>query len=215
MSETAPEVVDEQEPAEIDEPVEPERIEPPAAGPDGFPPNTPVADMAPGQQAAYWRFQAKKHEKTAKAYGDYKPDQVKAMASRIAEIEDAQKTDQQRMIERAEAAEKRAHDAEVARARLLAAATHDLPASLLDRLGGGTEDEINEYAEALAGEIETIVSARVDAEVARRMAEIPPVEPRHAANTRPVESLSPGALPDAGDADDPNVVFRRLLGRRT
>jgi len=37
----------------------------------GFPDATPVKDMTEGQQAAYWKHQARKHEDRVKAMGDY------------------------------------------------------------------------------------------------------------------------------------------------
>ncbi len=185
-------------------------------GPDGYPLNTRVADMAPEHQLAYWRHQAKKHEKSVKSYGKHTPDEVKAMAARIAEIEDAQKTEQERIAERLAAAEQRAAQAEIARARLLAAAAYDIPASLLDRMGGTTEDEINEAAEALSAEIE--------AEVARRVAAVPaPPEPEPEpepepapARVRPVESLRPGGMPASSEPEDFNEAFRHFIsgGRR-
>lgn len=52
----------------------------------GFPANTSLAEMTTEQQLAYWKFQARKHEDTAKARGDY--DEVKAAAdARAQELE--------------------------------------------------------------------------------------------------------------------------------
>jgi transposase-like protein len=200
--------------------VEPAPQEPDEAavqvGPDGYPLNTRVADMAPEHQLAYWRHQAKKHEKSVKSYGKHTPDEVKAMAARIAEIEDAQKTEQERIAERLAAAEQRAAQAEIARARLLAAAAYDIPASLLDRMGGTTEDEINEAAEALSQEIEAEVARRVAA-MPQPPAPQPEPEPEPVpARVRPVESLRPGAMPASDEPPDPNEAFRAFLsgGRR-
>lgn len=49
-------------------------------GDQGFPANTPWQDMTPGQQVNYWKFQARKHENTAKSRADY--DDLKAKAAR-------------------------------------------------------------------------------------------------------------------------------------
>ena len=49
---------------------------------DGFPANTPVADMTEGQQVAYWKHQARKHEQRSAARGDY--DTIKAERDRLA-----------------------------------------------------------------------------------------------------------------------------------
>jgi hypothetical protein len=47
----------------------------------GFPDRTPVADMAPEQQAAYWKHQARKHEDRVRALGDY--EQIKTERDRL------------------------------------------------------------------------------------------------------------------------------------
>lgn len=220
MSDSAPEAGEIEEveqlldgDAELSEQDEQEASQSPAAGPDGFPPSTPVADMAPEQQAAYWRHQAKKHEKAYKAFGQTSPEQVKAMAAQLAEIEDSQKTEQQRLADRLAAAEQRATQAEIGRARLVAAAAYNLPASLLEKLGGSTEDEIEASAEAIASEL----AEAVEAEVSRRLAGMPQRDaaaPSTPAPTRPVESLTPGGLPDTGDhVVDGNAFLRRMAGR--
>lgn len=183
----------------------------PEVGPDGYPLNTPVSKMAPEHQAAYWRHQARKHEKAVKAFGKLTPEQVKEMTARIREIEDAQKTEQEKLAERLAEAERRATELEASRARLLAAAAHDIPPALVERLGGTTEDEINETAQLVAEEIE--------AEVQRRLAEMPPpstpkpAEPEQTpARVRPVESLRPGAMPASDEPEDFNEAFRLFLG---
>lgn len=227
MTEDAPEVVEENTEVEVEveseepEPVtgqdEPEET-PREVGPDGYPLDTPVADMAPEEQAAYWRSQAKKHEKTSKAFGKYTPAEVKAMASRLAEIEDSSKTEEERLAERIAAAEQRAQSAEGRYARLMAAASHDIPADLMDYIGGSTEEEIEASAEALGAALAAAVEAaieaqlpgRVEAEVERRLAE--QAEQRNGHFGRPVESLTPGGMP-AHEPQDPNEQFRRFLGR--
>ena len=208
--EDEPEVQDEQPLADGEDSAETSEQEPAPAGPDGFPLNTPVADMAAEQQAAYWRTQARKHEKAVKAYGQHSADQVRDMASRLQQIEDAQKSEQQLLSERLAAAEQRATQAEIGRARLLAAATHNIPPSLLDRIGGATEDEINDSAEAIAAEI----NAAVEAEIAKRLAAAPPPAPSTPAPTRPVEALTPGAMPASEEPEDGDSFLRRMAGRR-
>lgn len=51
------------------------------SGNKGFPADTPVADMTPDQQAAYWKDKARKHESRANERSDY--DTVKAELDRI------------------------------------------------------------------------------------------------------------------------------------
>ncbi len=41
-----------------------------------FPANTPVKDMKPEEQAAYWQDKARKHEDRVKAYGDVTPEKL-------------------------------------------------------------------------------------------------------------------------------------------
>src|SRR5690606_16574566 len=128
----------------------------PAPGPNGFPLNTPVAQMTTEEREAYWKYNARKWEKDAKANSE--------AAKRWAEFEESQKSELQKLQERAEAAERERDEERRTRARLMAAAAHNLPTDLLDRLGGSTEEEISETAEALSREI--------DAEVERRLPDL-------------------------------------------
>jgi len=51
-----------------------------AAGADkGYPEGTPVEQMKPEQQAAYWKHHARKHEDRAKAFGTLTPEQLKEL----------------------------------------------------------------------------------------------------------------------------------------
>lgn len=171
--------------------------ETPPAQPDTGKPETQAKDWE--AEAQKWRAMARKHEQTAKANAE--------AARKYGEFEESQKTEQQRLADRLAAAEQRAAQAEIGRARLLAAATYNIPATLLDRIGGGCEDEINESAQALSEEIE--------AEVARRIAAVPPptAAPAAPAPTRPVESLTPGAMPASATPEDGNAFLRRMAGR--
>lgn len=151
-------------------------------------------------EAAKWKSMARKHETTAKQNAD--------AAKKYAEYEDSQKSEHQRLTERLETAERERDEERRGRARLMAAATYSLPATLLDRIGGSSEEEINESAQALAQELE--------AEVARRLAAMPPApEPARAApsTSRPVEALTPGAMPANQQPVDGNDFLRRMAGR--
>lgn len=174
----------------------------------------PDTDGKPAEQVlqaevAKWKSLARKHEQNAKANAD--------AAKKYAEYEDSQKSELQRLQERAEAAERERDEERRSRARLMAAAAHNLSASLLDRLGGGTEEEINETAQALSEEIESEVARRlpdlVEAEVAKRLAELPKDEPQVPARQRPVEALTPGAMPANSQPEDGNDFLRRMAGR--
>lgn len=152
-------------------------------------------------EAAKWKAMSRRHEATAKQNAD--------AARKYAEWEDSQKSEQQRLADQLAAAEQRAVQAELGRAKLMAAATYNIPASMLDRISGSTEDEINEAAEMIATEI----SSAVEAEVARRLAASPPAPSVAPTPTRPVESLSPGAMPVNDEPEDGNSFLRRMAGR--
>ena len=161
-------------------------------------------------EAAKWRSLARKHENTAKQNAE--------AARKFAEYEDSQKSELQRLQERAEAAERERDEERRTRARLMAAAAHNLSADLLDRLGGASEEEINETAEVISKEIESEVARRlpdlVEAEVARRLAEMPKQEPPTPLDRRrPVEALTPGAMPAHSQPEDGNDFLRRMAGR--
>lgn len=87
-------------------------------GPDGFPLDTPVAEMAPEQQVAYWKHKARKHENTAKSREDY--DAIKAERDRLR---------QQSMTESEKAVEE-AKQAALAEGRT--AALSDIGAKVID-----------------------------------------------------------------------------------
>ncbi len=64
--------------------------------PDGFPPNTPLAEMSVDQQAAYWKHQARKHEQRVKDMGDY--DQLKTQADEYQRLVTASQTEHERAV---------------------------------------------------------------------------------------------------------------------
>lgn len=74
---------------------------PPETRPEGFPADTPVADMTPEQQAAYWKAQSRKHEGRVKEYGSLTPDQVKALQKDEEQRRQAALTEQERKVEEA------------------------------------------------------------------------------------------------------------------
>lgn len=76
---------------------------PPAPSQDkGYPEGTPVAEMTPEQQVAYWRTQARKHEDRVKERADY--DDLKAKATELEELRAASMSEQEKAL--AEAVEK-------------------------------------------------------------------------------------------------------------
>jgi hypothetical protein len=161
----------------------------------------PAKALAAAQaEAKKWRDLSRKTEAQAKK-GD-------AAQKRLAEIEEANKTEAQKLADRAAAAETKAAAAEAKYHRTLAAATYSLPPALIDRIAGGTEDEITESAETLAAAI----NEQVETQVAARIAAL--TQNGGSRGTRPVESMRPGAIPAGaaqGASTNPNDAFRRLL----
>ena len=78
----------------------------------------------------------------------------------------------------------------------MAAAIHNIPPDLIDLLGDGTDEEITARAELLA----------------KKLAAAQQPAP---AQTRPVESLTPGAKPASQPKPDPDAWLRALAGRGT
>jgi hypothetical protein len=153
-------------------------------------------------EIAKWKTQALENEKRAKANAD--------KAKNYDAYEESQKTEQQRLADQLAAAQREAQDAREDRFRLLACAQHDLPPELIPHLGGGTEDEITERAEAFAKAINeraaVIAAAQAQAAAAQQ-------QPRNGNGFgRPVESLRPGALPASDNKPaNPNEWFRGML----
>lgn len=77
---------------------------PPANDP-GFPANTPLAEMTAEQQAAYWRNESKKHQKTAESFtkSGLTPDEVQAVAAQRERDRQAAMSDADRAAETARA----------------------------------------------------------------------------------------------------------------
>lgn len=117
-------------PADPPPPVEPSPTD------KGFPEGTPVAEMAPEQQAAYWRFHARKHEDRVKQMADY--DALKTAADELAQIKAANATDQEKavMAAREEAAAEARREAlpRLVRAEFKAAAAGRLDAARIDAI---------------------------------------------------------------------------------
>lgn len=211
--ESAPEIGDEQAEQMLAQAVaEPEEAEPTEQAEsqiEGEPDKGDAKTVDWAAEAAKWKSMARKHESTAKQNAD--------AAKKYAEYEDSQKSEHQRLMERLETAERERDEERRSRARLTAATTHNLSATLLERLGGSTEEEINETAQALSEEIESEVSRRVpdlvEAEVAKRLADLPQAEPARPVRQRPVEALTPGAMPSGAAPEDGNDFLRRLAGR--
>ena len=113
--------------------------DPPADLPTDPPADPPAPDT--GDEVAKWKAMARKHEAAAKANAE--------AATRLAEIEAANKTQAEKDAEAKTAAEQRAVAAETALARMKVAAAKGLPSELADRLQGANEQEMAEDADRL------------------------------------------------------------------
>lgn len=72
---------------------------PPAPTPpvdNGFPAGTPLEQMTPDQQIAYWKHYSRQHEATVKARADY--DDLKAQAAELAQYKAANATEQEKAV---------------------------------------------------------------------------------------------------------------------
>lgn len=71
--------------------------------PDGFPKGTPVAEMTPEEQAAYWKFQSRKHEQRNTGWqqvvGDKSAEDLKKDLAELAEIRKSKMTPSEQQIE--------------------------------------------------------------------------------------------------------------------
>lgn len=95
------------DPAPKDTPPAPDPTNVPDTGKDadkGFPENTAVADMQPAEQAAYWKFQSRKHQQRAESRADY--DELKAKADRLVALEQASESEHEKALREAREAAK-------------------------------------------------------------------------------------------------------------
>ncbi len=98
-------------------------------------------EAKPTETVEFWKQKAREQEKRAKENA--------AAASRLAEYEDRDKTEAQRLAERAEAAEKRAAEVEGRALRLEIAAEKGLTPAQAKRLVGSTREELESDADDL------------------------------------------------------------------
>lgn len=144
-------------------------------------PVEPQQSAPPAQPETDWKAEARKWEARAK--------ENSGAATRLAELENAQKTETQKLAERAEAAERKAADAELRSLRAEIAAEKGLTPGQAKRLQGATRDELAADADEL---LKDFGPAK------------PAADPR-----RPVESLKSGALPaSAPQGVDMNAWMR-------
>lgn len=150
------------------------------------------AEPKPSETVDYWKQRARQNETQAKANAD--------AAKRLQEIEDAQKTAEQKSAEQAAKVQR---DLEAARSETLrykAAATHRVSEDNFDLLGTGTEEEITARAQRV-GSLEAALAERdqlkAELEALKGASSTP----------RPVDQLKPGAVPSGVDDSYPAGWF--------
>lgn len=150
-----------------------------------------------------WKSAARKWEDRAKTNSQ--------AAARLKEFEDANKTELQKAQDALAEAEAARDNALNTHARVMAAAANNLPVELIDYLGSGTDEEINERAEAIAKAIEERASAIAEQLVANAAAG----RNGQTLGARPIESLRPGSAPASGGMPQtPDDWFRNLVQNR-
>ncbi|WP_136032462.1 hypothetical protein [Microbacterium sp. PF5] len=65
----------------------------------GFPANTPVKEMTPEQQAAYWQDKARKHEDRVKAFGGKTPEEIAQLQAELDAARTASQTAEEKAIQ--------------------------------------------------------------------------------------------------------------------
>lgn len=113
----------------------------------------PDAEQKPTETVDFWKQKAREQEKRAKENAD--------AAKRLTELENSQKSEAQRLTDRAEAAEKRATDSDGLAMRLQVALEKGLTLKQAQRLVGNTAEELASDAEEL---LETFKPAETKSE---------------------------------------------------
>lgn len=146
----------------------------------------------PASQADLDRIIADRLNRERSKFADY--DDLKAAADKLADLENASKTEAQKKAEELDAARAEASQASAALLRYEVAADKDIPAKLVRFLTGSTRDEIEEAADEL-------------------LAALPPQPARGPG--RPVEALRSGATPvgDEPPADVDSWIRRAVAAR--
>lgn len=113
-------------------------------------------------------------------------EELRKAKARLDELEDAQKTDEQRQRDAAQAAAEALRKAQAEATRYRAAATHGIAGDYIDLLGGGDEKTVNANAERL-GEL---IKAKAELDALKAADDARPVD-----TGRPRPHLRPGATP--------------------
>lgn len=125
--------------------------------------------------------------------------ELKPRAEQFAALEEASKSDAQRLQDAATAAQRQAQEAQSETLRLRVALKHGISEDDFDLLGSGTEEQIAGRAQRIA-----------DLRAAAVAAQVPPTSPT-SPSRRPVEQLRPGATPTTQLSED-DQVYAAIFG---
>lgn len=112
----------------------------------------------PASQEEYNRVIAERVSRERAKYADY--GDLKTKASQFDDLSNAQKTEVQKAIDRAEAAERALSESKSEALRNSVLAKHQIPEEYQDFVFGATEEELTARAE----KVQTLISARSDIE---------------------------------------------------
>ncbi len=115
---------------------------------------TPVAERSAEEQAAYWKKRARDNDNQLKKSTPKQEEleQLRAAKAELDKIRDADRTDSEKAVARAEAAEKELSDLKPKFERLEVAYAKGLPPNLAKRLTGATREEMETDADELLAE---------------------------------------------------------------
>lgn len=160
-------------------------------------PETPAAEAPkPTETVDFWKAKAREQESRAKSNAE--------AAKRLAEIEDAQKSEQQRLADRQAAIERERDEARADGLRYKAAAKHGIGEDYFDLLGSGDEDTISSRAERVGSLLKENADLKAENEALKAGKSAP-------ASGRPVAALKPGASPENNQTED-DVVYEQMFG---
>lgn len=159
---------------------------------------TSPADLGDAGKAAIDRMKAERDQARREARTNAEA------AKRLAEFEESQKTEQQKIADRAAAAERERDEAKADGLRYKAAAKHQIGEDYFDLLGSGDEETISSRAERVGSLLKENAAMKAELEALRAGKPAP-------VSGRPTEALKPGATPEnAKTEDDEN--YESLFG---
>lgn len=158
---------------------------------------TPVAEQPkPTETVDFWKQKAREQESRAKSNAE--------AAKRLQEIEDAQRTEAEKIAARQAQAERDRDDARAEALRYKAAATHGIGEDYFDLLGSGDEETISGRAERVGALLRENASMKAELEALRAGKPAP-------TTGTPVAALKPGATPEHATSED-DVLYNSLFG---